>query len=192
MTAKDNTTRNIVLVLIILIVAIFRLLAFKYKDLSNFNPVGAIALFGGAYFTSKWKGYLTVLLALFTTDIVLNYLYTSKFQIGYDGIIGVYLSFALMVLVGTMIKKVNVLNVLLACIASVLIHWLVTDLPWFYTTLNLYPHTLAGYGKSLVNAIPFEYNMIYGNLVFGFLLFGGFELAKTKYTFLRSKKQLAL
>jgi hypothetical protein len=181
-----------VLVLVIVIVAIFRLLAFKYKDLSNFNPVGAIALFGGAYFTSKWKGYLTVLLALFTTDIVLNYLYTSKFQIGYDGIIGVYLSFALMVLVGTMIKKVNVLNVFLACIASVLIHWLVTDLPWFYTTSNLYPHTLAGYSTSLVNAIPFEYNMIYGNLVFGFLLFGGFELAKTKYTFLRTKKQLAL
>src|SRR5882757_1813938 len=112
MNSKDNTTRNIVLILIIVIVAIFRLIAFKYKDLSNFNPVGAIALFGGAYFTNKWKGYLTVLIALFTTDIVLNYLYTSKFEIGYDGIIGVYLSFALMVFVGSMIKKVSVFNVL--------------------------------------------------------------------------------
>jgi hypothetical protein len=192
MTAKDNTTRNIVLILMIVVAASFRLIAFEYKDLSNFNPVGAIAIFGGAYFASKWKGYLTVLLTLFTTDIVLNYLYTSKFSIGYDGIIGVYLSFALMVFLGSMIKKVNVLNVVLASLASVLIHWLVTDLPWFYTTLNLYPHTLAGYGTSLVNAIPFEYNMIYGNLVFGLLLFGGFELAKSKYAFLQTKKQLAL
>ena len=192
MNSKDNTTRNIVLILAIVVVAAFRLLAFKYKDLSNFNPVGAIALFGGAYFTSKWKSYITVLLALFTTDVILNYLYTSKITIWYEGIIGVYVSFALMVLLGTMIKKVRVVNVLLASLASVLIHWLITDLPWLYTTSNLYPHTLAGYGTSLVNAIPFEYNMIYGNLVFGLILFGGFELAKTKYTFLRTKKQLAL
>ena len=96
-----------------------------------------------------------------------------------------------MVLTGSLLlKKVNVFNVILASFTTVLIHWSLTDLPWLYGTL--YPHTLAGYGTSLVNAIPFEYNMIYGNLVFGLLLFGGFELAKTKYTFLRSKKQLAL
>jgi hypothetical protein len=187
MTAKNNATRNTVLILIIVVAALFRLLAFKYKDLSNFNPVGAIAIFGGAYFAGKWKGYLTVLLALFTTDIVLNYLYFSKLTLWYSGAEWTYLAFALMVLVGTFIKKVNVLNVVLAAVVSVLIHWLLTDLPG-----TLYPHTWAGYGTSLVNAIPFEYNMIYGNLVFGILLFGGFELAKTKYTFLRTKKQLAL
>lgn len=176
----------------ILVAAAFRLLAYYYKELSNFNPVGAIAIFGGAYFTDKWKGYITVLVTLFTTDIILNYLYTSKFTVGYDGIIGVYISFGMMVLLGSMIKKVNVLNVLLASIAAVLIHWLITDLPWFYSTLNLYPHTLSGYGTSLINALPFEYNMVYGNLVFGLLLFGGFELAKRKYTFLETKKQLAL
>jgi hypothetical protein len=191
MTAKDNSTRNIVLILMIVVAAAFRLLAFKYKELSNFNPVGAIALFGGAYFISKWKGYLTVLLTLFTTDIIINYLYTSKFSLWYSGAEITYLSFALMVLTGSLLlKKVSVLNVVLASLAAVLIHWLLTDLPWLYGTL--YPHTLAGYGTSLVNAIPFEYNMIYGNLVFGLLLFGGFEFAKTRYTFLRTKKQLAL
>lgn len=192
MNTKDNTTRNIVIILMIVAAAAFRLLAFKYKDLSNFNPVGAIALFGGAYFANKWKSYATVLFTLFTTDIVLNYLYTSKFSMGYDGIIGVYLSFALMVLLGSMIKKVNVLNVVLASLGSVLIHWLVTDLPWFYTTLNLYPHTWAGYMTSLAAAIEFEKNMVYGTLVFSILMFGGFEFAKSKYTFLQTKKQLAL
>src|SRR4051812_25592661 len=96
MTKKDNINRNIFIVLMIVVAAIFRLLAFKYTALSNFNPVGAIALFGGAYFADKWKGYLAVMLTLFTTDIILNYLYTSKFVVGYDGIIGVYLSFAIM------------------------------------------------------------------------------------------------
>ncbi len=73
MTSKDNTNRNIVLILMILVAAAFRLLAYYYKELSNFNPVGAIAIFGGAYFTDKWKGYITVLVTLFTTDIILNY-----------------------------------------------------------------------------------------------------------------------
>ena len=155
MTAKDNTNRNIILILMIVVAAAFRLIAFKYPALSNFNPLGAIALFGGAYFKDKWKGYLTVLLTLFATDVVINYLYTSKWSFGYDGMFMVYLSFSLMVLVGTLIKKVNVLNVLLAGIVSVLIHWLLTDLPG-----TLYPHTLAGYGQSLIAAIPFEYNLI--------------------------------
>jgi hypothetical protein len=108
----------------------------------------------------------------------------------YSGAAWVYLCFALMVLVGSFIKKVNVLNVLLAAVASVLIHWLIIDLPFLYGTM--YPHTLAGYGQSLINAIPFEKNMVLGDLLFGFLLFGGFELAKTRYTFLRTDKQLAL
>ncbi|WP_255486817.1 DUF6580 family putative transport protein [Mucilaginibacter sp. SP1R1] len=187
MTKKDNTTRNIVLILMIVVAAVFRLLAFKYKDLSNFNPVGAIAIFGGVYFADKWKSYVTVLLALFGTDIIINYLYFSKLTLWYSGAEWTYLAFILMILVGSLIKKVNVLNVVLASVASVLIHWLLTDLPG-----TLYPHTLAGYGTSLVNAIPFEKNMVYGNLLFGFILFGGFELAKTKYTFLNTKKQLAL
>lgn len=190
MTAKDNTTRNIILILMIVLAAAFRLLAFKYKELSNFNPVGAIALFGGVYFTSKWKSYATVLLALFATDIVLNYLYFSKLTLWYSGAEFTYIAFALMVLVGTFIKKTNVLNVVLASVVSVLIHWLVTDLPW--ATGTLYPHTWAGYMTSLAAAIPFERNLVYGTLVFGFLMFGGFELAKTKYSFLRTKKQLAL
>ena len=187
MTAKDNTNRNLFLILMILVAATFRVLALHFPSLYNFTPVGAIALFGGVYFKEKWKGYIVVLSTLFFTDLVINYLRTSTITFGYSVTFWVYLSFALMVLVGSLIKKVNVLNILLASTAPVLIHWLLTDFPG-----ELYPHTLAGYGQSLVAAIPFEYNLIYGTLVFSAILFGGFELAKNKYTFLRDKKQLAL
>jgi hypothetical protein len=94
------------------------------------------------------------------------------------------------VLIGTMIKKVNVGSVLLASLAGVAVHWLIMDLPWLYGTL--YPHTLAGYGQSLIAAIPFEKNMVLGDVVYGAILFGGFELAKTKYNVLRSKAELAV
>jgi hypothetical protein len=187
MTLQKINTRNTVLILMIVVAALFRLLSFKYKELSNFTPVGAIALFGGAYFTDKWKAYLVPLVTLFLSDILVNYLYTSKWVLWYSGSEWVYLSFAIIVFVGSLIKKANVLNVFLASLVAVLIHWLLTDLPG-----TLYPHTLAGYGQSLVAAIPFERNMLFGDIVFCAVLFGGFELAKSKYTVLRSKREVAI
>jgi len=190
MSLKKINTRNIVLVLMILAAVAFRFVSYEYKFLSNFTPVGAIALFGGAYFTDKWKAYAVVLLALFLSDIAINYLYTSKLVFWYSGSSLVYLTFAIMVFIGSLIKKANVLNVALASLVSVVIHWLIIDMPWLYGTL--YPHTFAGYGQSLVAAIPFEKNMILGDALFCALLFGGFELAQSKYTILRSSKQLAV
>ncbi|TSD66694.1 hypothetical protein FFF34_004610 [Inquilinus sp. KBS0705] len=190
MSLQKINTRNIVLILMILAAVAMRLVSYKFQFLSNFTPVGAIALFGGAYFTDKWKAYLVPLAALFISDIFINYLYTSKWVLFYSGTQWVYLCFAIMVLIGTFIKKVNFGNVLIASLAGVLVHWLLMDLPWLYG--SLYPHTFAGYGQSLLAAIPFERNMVLGDILFGTLLFGGFELAKSKYTILQNQKQLAL
>lgn len=191
MTLQKVNTRNTVLVLMIVAAAAFRFVSYKYPYvLSNFTPVGAIALFGGAYFTDKWKAFLVPLATLFTSDILLNYLYTSKLEFFYSGAVWVYLCFAIIVFIGTLIKKANVMSVLSAGIVAVVVHWLIMDQPWLYG--NLYPHTFVGYGQSLVAAIPFEKNMLFGDLLFGLILFGGFELAKNKYGVLRTKTELAV
>ncbi|WP_428331367.1 DUF6580 family putative transport protein [Mucilaginibacter sp.] len=191
MSLQKINIRTIVLILMIVAAAAMRLVSYKFPYiLSNFTPVGAIALFGGAYFTNKWKAYLVVLITLFSSDILINYLYTSKLVLFYGGSFWVYLTFAIMVFVGSLIKKVNVANVGMASLVSVAIHWLIMDLPWLYGTM--YPHTLAGYGQSLIAAIPFEKNMVLGDIVFCAILFGGFEFAKNKYTVLRSQSELAL
>jgi hypothetical protein len=190
MSLQKINTRNIVLVLMILAAIAMRFVSYEYKFLSNFTPVGAIALFGGAYFTDKWKAYVVVLLALFISDVAINYLYTSKLVFWYSGSAWVYLTFAIMVFIGSLIKKANILNVAVASLVSVAIHWLIIDMPWLYGTL--YSHDLTGYGHSLVAAMPFERNMIFGDAVFCAILFGGFEFAQSKYTILRSNKQLAV
>lgn len=191
MSLQKINTRTIVLILMILAAAAMRLVSYKFPYiLSNFTPVGAIALFGGAYFTDKWKAYTVVLITLFASDVLINYLYTSKIELWYSGSFWVYLTFALMVFIGGFIKKVNFASVGIASLISVAIHWLIIDLPFLYGAL--YPHTLAGYGQSLVAAIPFERNMVLGDIVFCAILFGGFELAKNKYTVLRSQKELAV
>src|ERR1700733_1508755 len=140
MSLQKINTRTVVLILMILGAVAMRFVSYKFPYvLSNFTPVGAIALFGGAYFTDKWKAYAVVLVTLFASDILINYLYTSKWVLWYGGSFWVYLTFAIMVLVGTFIKKVNVASVGIASLVSVLIHWLLIDMPWLYGTL--YPHT---------------------------------------------------
>jgi hypothetical protein len=78
--------------------------------------------------------------------------------------------------------------VFLASLVAVVLHWLLTDLPFG----SLYPHTFSGYIQSLTAAIPFEKNMLFGDIVFSAILFGGFELAKSKFTILRNEAELAL
>jgi hypothetical protein len=189
MTLQKTSIRNVILVLLIVAATAMRLVSYEYQTfLSNFTPVGAIALFGGAYFTDKWKAYLVVLTSMFASDIIINQLYNQPFWNAYS--LGMYVCFAIMVFIGTFIKKANFVNVFLGSLAGVIVHWLIMDLPFFYG--DLYPHTLAGYALSLRKAIPFEKNMVLGDALFCTLLFGGFELAKSKYTVLRTNRELAL
>jgi hypothetical protein len=192
MSLKKINLRNGALVFMIVCAAATRLINVNHLSVwSNFTPVGAVSLFGGAYFSDKWKAYLVPLLTLFISDIALDYVYFNKFMLFYNGALPVYISFALMVFIGTYIKKVNVGNVLAASLAAVFVHWIITDIdPWLSGTL--YAKSLYGYGESLIAAIPFEKNMLLGNLLFSAILFGGFELAQRKFTVLRVNKELAV
>jgi hypothetical protein len=191
MSLQKINTRTIVLVSMMLVASLMRLISYEYPyTLSLFTPLAAIGLFGGAYFTDKWKAYLVVSITLFLSDIFINYLYTSKLMFWYSGAIWVYLPFLLMVFIGSFIKKVTWGSVAIAAFVSVAVHWLISDLPWLYGTR--YPHNFAGYMQSLTAAIPFEKNLLMANVVFCSILFGGFELAKSKYSILRGKKELAV
>jgi hypothetical protein len=162
MSLQKINTRNTVLILMIIATAAMRLVSYKLPVLSNFTPVGAMALFGGVYFTDKWKAYLVPLAALFVSDIFINYLYTSKWVLYYSGSFWMYGCFALMVLVGTFIKKVNV-TVWFSFCGSVLIHWLIMDLPWLFTAcIRIHWQVTALISGS---HLPFEMNMVYGDAI---------------------------
>jgi hypothetical protein len=187
MSLKNLNARNWVLFLIILTAAATRFINLdNQSEWSNFTPVGAIALFGGTYFQNRYKAYLVPLLTLFVSDIFITYSYTGEWTLFYGGFQWVYICFALMVYIGSLIKNVKVSNVFLASLAGVFVHWIITDIqPWLGGTL--YAKGIEGYFQSLVAAIPFERNLLFGNLIFGAILYGGFELAKYKFTVLRLK-----
>jgi len=156
-----------------------RLISFYFPLLSNFTPMGAVAIFSGTYFADKWKAGLVSVVTLFATNIFINYLYTSKIMWFSTSSLWLYASLIIMIMIGGLIKKVNVTNILLASLAGVAVHWLLTDIePWLYS--SYYDKGLLGYGESLLMAIPFERNMLLADAVFGAVLFGGYEWMKSK------------
>jgi hypothetical protein len=190
MSLQKLNIRNSVLILMIVAAAATRM--FNINNIvtwANFTPVGAVALFGGTYFTDKWKAYLVPLLTLLISDLLIDYFKYNHLGL-YSGAWLIYLSFAIMVFIGTYIKKVNPVNIILASVGAVGIHWLLTDIePWISNPA--YSTGLLGYMQSLNAALPFEVKMLAGHLFYCAILFGGFELAKRKYTVLNAEPQLA-
>lgn len=189
--------RTLILLLMILAITAFRLLVTFNSDelkFANFSSIGAVALFGGAYFKDHLKAFAFPLLSLFLSDFILSATIFSKYSGGhflYEGWYWTYIAFALMVLVGRiLLKNVTVVSLLGSTLAIVLIHWLVTDLGVWINN-PAYTQDLAGYWSCLVKAIPFEVRFLEGTVIYGALLFGAFEVLKAKYPVLKLQTQAA-
>ncbi|MGY4384274.1 hypothetical protein ACVWYN_001300 [Pedobacter sp. UYP24] len=182
MSESKFNPRTLILLLIIILVSIIRVAApfsDNFKDIANFSAIGAIALFGGAYFNNNIKAFGFPLLILLLSDVFIAK--TSGYGFFYGGWYWTYIAFILMVFIGkVMLKRVNVQNFVLANVVMILIHWIVSDISAMYIP-GLYEPTLAGYLACLVAAIPFELNFVYGSLIYGVLMFGSFEMLKAKY-----------
>jgi len=137
----------------------------------NFTAVGAMALFGGAYFTNKKLAFAVPLIAMFLTDLILGY---------HSTIIAVYLAFALTVVIGMTIKKKKVLNIITAAVSAAVLFFLITNFA-FWTTGVLYPLTFTGLIECFTAAIPFFGYDLLGNLIYTGAMFVIFELIKMKF-----------
>jgi len=190
MSLQKFNPRFVVLLLLMIVAAAMRIPnAASLSPLSNFTPIGAMALFGGAYFQKTWKAYAFPLLTLLASDIVINtVVHQGKFGIMYSGWYWTYAAFALMVLTGKIVlKKITVKNIVIASLATVFIHWIVTSPACILLEGSMYPKTWAGYYTSLIAAIPYERNFIVGTLLYSGVLFGLFEWMKQRYTALQTK-----
>jgi hypothetical protein len=155
----------------------------------NFTPVGAMALFGGCYFYDRWKAYLVPLLTLWISDLFLGYFfYSGEWQLFYEGFWWIYASFALIVFIGSLIKKVKPGSVIATSVLAALLHWIITDLG-VWLDGRLYPLNTEGFIACYVAALPYLQNMLIGNLVFSAIMFGSFELAQKKFPVLSLKTQ---
>ncbi len=179
-----------VLLLFIVLVAGLRVMgAGQLTPLSNVTPVGAMALFGGAYFGAKWKAYTFPLLTLLVSDLLINtFIFRGQYGIMYNGWYWIYGVFALLVGYGqTLLKTVSVRTVAGAAVLSGLSYWLLVDFSvWLGGGLDLRTNTpftrdWAGLQQTYIQGFPYMRNFLAGTLGYGALLFGGFEWLQSRY-----------
>jgi hypothetical protein len=133
----------------------------------NFTPIGAMALFSGAYLTRRGLAFAVPLAAMLLSDAVLGF---------HSGMPFVYGSVALIVLIGWLgLKRVSSLRVVGAALVSSGLFFVVTNFGTWAVS-GMYPLTPAGLTACYVAAIPFFQNTVVGDLFYSGVLFGGFAL----------------
>ena len=144
----------------------------------NFTPIGAMALFGAAYFSHQAQMLVVPFLALFVSDLVLNNVIYSQYYTGFTFITSwwIYLAFALVMLTGWALlsQKVTPARLLFASLTASLLFFIVTN---FSTWLGsgMYPRTPAGLTACFAAGLPFLRNTVLGDLFFSGVMFGAYE-----------------
>ena len=162
---NTNYSRLVALLTAIVAAAALRLVPHP----PNFTPIGAMALFSGAYLGRKALAFAAPLGALLLSDLVLGF---------YHGQATVYFSVALIVMLGMVaLSRVSPLRVAGAAVLSSVLFFLITNLGmWLFS--GFYPRTMLGLEACYVAAIPFFQNTIAGDLFYATLLFGGFRVVE--------------
>lgn len=177
----------LMLLLLISAVALLRVPnAAQYSWLANFTPIGAMALFGGAYFKSPAKALLFPLLTLFISDLIIcNLVFDGKYGFIYSGWYVVYGIFLLIVLLGRWIlQKVNLARIFGSGIVAALLHWFIADgAVWLgggtdLRTMTPLSKDVVGLVQCYTQGFPFMKNFLLGTVAYSLLLFGLFEWIK--------------
>ncbi len=168
--------KSSILILTILAAAFSRLI----PHAPNFTPIGAVALFGAAYFSRKYLAFLVPAVSIFISSLVINnVMFHPESFVWFDyNFISQILGFALISLMGMYtLKQVKFRNVLFSSISASLIFFVVSNFGDWMSGM-MYPQTLEGLALCYRNAIPFFWNTLAGDLVYCGILFGGFELVR--------------
>lgn len=189
MEQKKINLRFSILVLMILLAAFSRII----PHMPNFSPLGAIGLFGAAYFVKKWQAFLIPIAATWLSDLFINNViyaqYYPKFTWFYQGFYWQYGSYLLIALAGIFIfRKINPQRVIVGALTSTAIFFLVSNFGvWAGGTM--YPRNFGGLMTCYVAGIPFLKGTLFGDLFYSGALFGAFALAQKQFPVLRIEKQ---
>ena len=180
---KNNRTVFLSFLLLIIVASLYRVIPGRPF---GFAPQYAMAIFGGAMFIKNKKlAFLVPLLSMFISDVLYEILYhagITTLQGFYTGQWLNYLLFALLTIIGFLIKKINVVNVFLAALAAPTVYFLLSNfIVWLGGGGLERPKTLSGLLMCYNDALPFYPNSLYATVVFSAVLFGGYFLLKNRF-----------
>jgi hypothetical protein len=155
----------------------------------NFSPLGAVCLFGSAYFAKKWQAYLIPLVATWIGDLYLNNVlygaYFNGFVWFYPGWYWQYGSYAAIILTGGFFfRKITAGRIIAGALGASVLFFILSNFG-VWLTGKLYPPTFAGLETCFIMALPFFKNTLIGNIVYSGLLFGLFAWAESRFPVLK-------
>ena len=178
------------LLLLTLVAALYRIIPGRPW---GFAPQWAMAVFAGAVIKNKKWAFAMPVISMLISDIIYQALYMnglSSIEGFYDGQWQNYLLFALLVVIGFAIKKINMLNVFIASIASPTIYFILSNLVlwagWSGTRGLGRPKTFSGLVQCYSDALPFYRTSLIATIVFSAILFGTYYFITRKQTTLAS------
>lgn len=169
---KVNTRHILVIGGIILIAALSRL----FPHYPNVTPIGAMALFGAAYFGKKYYAVLVPIIALIISDIVLYATIYSSYEYSIGFHLWIYGSMVLITLLGmAILRKVKLGTIVTGAIVASLVFFLISNFAsWLVSPM--YPKTASGLMTAYEAGLPFFWNTILGNFFYCGVLFGAYSL----------------
>jgi len=183
---ENNNFRVIALCAVLIFIAAVSRMINAEMHWYNFGPLVAISLFSGAVLKNKSYAYLLPLAAYFISDVYLQLVHHN----GFYGIsqFFVYGGMALVVALGSFMKKISALRVLGFAIGGSMLFWIVSNFGVFVS--GYYGPGLQGFVNTYLAAIPFYnkdgvstglfFNAIVGDLIFSGALFGAYALLKSR------------
>ena len=169
------------LAILMVLVAAGAMSRIYFRELPNFAPIAAMALFAGYYFRTARVAVLVPLLAMSLSDLVIG---------GYEWqmMIIVYGALTLPVTLGPLLRKylaiepgpaksaaVGVAGLVSCSLASSLFFFLATNFAWW--PWSMYERNWEGLILCYQQGLPFFRNTLAGDLFFGTVLFGSYALA---------------
>ena len=149
----------------------------------NFSPVEAVALFGGAYFASRWFALAVPLVAMFLSDLVLGLVNGGIYWQYFTSVhfLSIYACIALSTVLGFGLRgKATGPRVLgYSLVGSVLFFVLSNFAVWASATPGHGACSIS-LGSCYVAGIPFFQWTVLGTLFYAGLLFGGFALLRQR------------
>ena len=133
----------------------------------NFTPVIALALFGGVYLKKKQLAIILPLVLFAVTDMILGFHKVMFFTWG---------SVVLIAAMGLWVQKNKSFKTILGGgLASAVLFFVVTNFGVWLVS-GMYPLTMAGLAECFTLAIPFFRGTLLGTFVYGFVVFGVYEI----------------
>lgn len=156
------------IVLVILLAAAFRILT--HGMIPNFTPIGALALFGGAYLQDRKLAFVLPITAMLLSDLVLGF---------HDTMIYVYASFFIIVAMSRALNfgKVSFGRTMSTTLISTILFFLVTNFGVWAST-GMYEMSFSGLISSYIAGLPFLKYSFMGDVFYVAVFFGTFEVVR--------------